>query len=143
MAKRSTKRANVPVEKAPVALKQTMTKPISSYTDPEHLRTLMQNAKRMGREDIWRQAFDQLCSLEGATQTEPLDRAFYSTLAAYEQLLTQKNRRATRASRTRLKLKGKQAYLIAENPDFLPIVVDLSKQTLDIEGLVVGVVRTM
>ena len=105
MAKRSTKRTNVPVEKAPVALKQTMSKPISSYTDPEHLRTLMQNAKRMGREDIWRQAFDQLCSLEGATQTDPLDRAFYSTLAAYEQLLTQKNGRATRASRTRLKLK--------------------------------------
>ena len=43
----------------------------------------------------------------------------------------------------RLKLKGKQAFLIAENPDFLPIVLDLSKQTLDIEGLVVGVVRTM
>jgi len=115
VAKRSTKRANVPVEKAPVALKQTMTKPISSYTDPEHLRTLMQNAKRMGREDIWRQAFDQLCSLEGATQTEPLDRAFYSTLAAYEQLLTQKNRRATRASRTRLKLKGKGVVACLED----------------------------
>jgi repressor LexA len=43
----------------------------------------------------------------------------------------------------RLKLKGRQAFLIAENPEFLPIVVDLSKQTLDIEGLVVGVVRTM
>jgi hypothetical protein len=105
----------VPVEKAPVALKQTMTKPISSYTDPEHLRTLMQNAKRMGREDIWREAFDQLCSLEGATQTEPLDRAFYSTLAAYEQLLTQKNRRATRASRTRLKLKGKGVVACLED----------------------------
>lgn len=115
MAKRSTKRANVPVEKAPVALKQTMSKPIASYTDPEHLRTLMQNAKRMGREDIWREAFDQLCSLEGATQTEPLDRAFYSTLAAYEQLLTQKNRRATRASRTRLKLKGKGVIACLED----------------------------
>jgi len=43
----------------------------------------------------------------------------------------------------RLKVKGRQAFLIAENPEFLPIVVDLSKQTLDIEGLVVGVVRTM
>ncbi len=115
MAKRSTKRANVPVEKAPVAIKQTMTKPISSYTDPEHLRTLMQNAKRMGREDIWRQAFDQLCSLEGATQTDPLDRAFYRTLAAYEQLLTQKNRRATRACRTRLKLKGKGVVACLED----------------------------
>ena len=115
MAKRSTKRTNVPVEKAPVALKQTMSKPISSYTDPEHLRTLMQNAKRMGREDIWRQAFDQLCSLEGATETDPLDRAFYSTLAAYEQLLTQKNGRATRASRTRLKLKGKGVVACLED----------------------------
>lgn len=43
----------------------------------------------------------------------------------------------------RLKVKGKQAFLIAENPDFLPIVVDLTRQELDIEGLVVGVVRTM
>ena len=43
----------------------------------------------------------------------------------------------------RLKLKGRQAFLIAENPDFLPIVVDLDKSQLDIEGLVVGVVRTM
>ncbi len=43
----------------------------------------------------------------------------------------------------RLKVKGRQAFLIAENPDFLPIVLDLGKQTLDIEGLVVGVVRTM
>jgi repressor LexA len=41
----------------------------------------------------------------------------------------------------RLKLKGRQAFLIAENPDFLPIVVDLSHTSLDIEGVVVGVVR--
>lgn len=115
MAKRSTKRTNVPVEKAPVVIKQTMSKPISSYTDPEHLRTLMQNAKRMGREDIWRQAFDQLCSLEGADKEDPLERAFYSTLAAYEQLLTQKNGRATRASRTRLKLKGKGVIACLED----------------------------
>jgi repressor LexA len=43
----------------------------------------------------------------------------------------------------RLKLKGKNAYLIAENPEFLPIVVNLDTTALDIEGLVVGVVRTM
>ena len=41
----------------------------------------------------------------------------------------------------RLKLKGSQAFLIAENPDFLPIVVDLKRMPLDIEGVVVGVVR--
>lgn len=43
----------------------------------------------------------------------------------------------------RLKLKGKTAYLIAENPDFLPIVLNLDKDPLEVEGLVVGVVRTM
>ncbi|MBL8512238.1 MAG: transcriptional repressor LexA [Betaproteobacteria bacterium] len=41
----------------------------------------------------------------------------------------------------RLKLKGNRAYLIAENPDFLPIVVDMAQTPLDIEGLVVGVIR--
>ncbi len=43
----------------------------------------------------------------------------------------------------RLKIKGRNAYLVAENIDFAPIVVDLNKTALDIEGLVVGVVRTM
>jgi repressor LexA len=41
----------------------------------------------------------------------------------------------------RLKLKGSQAFLIAENPEFLPIIVDLKRMPLDIEGVVVGVVR--
>jgi hypothetical protein len=104
-----------PAEKAPVAVKQTMAKPISSYSDPAQLRTLMENAKRMGREDIWRQAFDQFCSLEGADKEDPLERAFYRTLGAYEQLLTQKNRRATRASRTRLKLKSKGVVACLED----------------------------
>ncbi len=105
MAKNHTKQTIVP--KLPPVLKQTMAKPISGYTDPAALRTLMTNAKRLGRDDIWREAFRKLCSLEGAEQTEPLDRDFYETLAAYEYLLSQKNGRATRASRTRLKLKSK------------------------------------
>ncbi len=105
MAKHGAKHTSVP--KPPAALKQTMAKPISGYTDPGDLRTLMTNAKRLGRDDIWREAFQRLCSLEGADQTDPLHRDFYRTLAAYEHLLTQKNGRATRASRTRLKLKSK------------------------------------
>ncbi len=105
MAKNNTKQTAV--AKPPPVLKQTMAKPISGYTDPAALRTLMINAKRLGRDDIWREAFRKLCSLEGAEQTEPLHRDFYETLAAYEYLLSQKNGRATRASRTRLKLKSK------------------------------------
>ena len=42
----------------------------------------------------------------------------------------------------RLKLKGNKAFLIAENADFLPIVVDLELTPLAIEGLVVGVIRS-
>ncbi len=106
MAKHGTKHQSI-VAKGPPPLKQTMAKPIAGYTDPNDLRTLMANAKRLGRDDIWREAFRRMCSLEGADQTEPLERDFYQTLAAYEHLLSQRNGRATRASRTRLKLKGK------------------------------------
>jgi repressor LexA len=41
----------------------------------------------------------------------------------------------------RLKLKGAKAELIAENPDFAPIVVDLRREPFTIEGLAVGVIR--
>lgn len=41
----------------------------------------------------------------------------------------------------RLKLKGQRAELIAENPDFKPIVLDLERDPLVIEGLAVGVIR--
>jgi len=41
----------------------------------------------------------------------------------------------------RLKLKGARAELVAENPDFEPILVDLKSDPLSIEGIVVGVIR--
>ncbi len=41
----------------------------------------------------------------------------------------------------RLKLKGHTAYLIAENVEFDPIVVDMRQNQLAIEGLAVGVIR--
>jgi repressor LexA len=41
----------------------------------------------------------------------------------------------------RLKLKGARAELIAENPEYEPIVVDLKRDPFAIEGLVVGVIR--
>jgi hypothetical protein len=84
-----------------------MAKPISEYTDKDSLRTLMANAKAYGRQDIWRDAFRRLCALEGLNQDDPLHRDFYETLAAYEQLLTEKNGRTTKAARTRQKLRNK------------------------------------
>ncbi|OHC75244.1 MAG: hypothetical protein A3G18_03170 [Rhodospirillales bacterium RIFCSPLOWO2_12_FULL_58_28] len=84
-----------------------MVKPIEEYTDKKALRNLMANAKRLGRDDVWWEAFRRLCALEGMNQTDPLHRDFYKMLVAYEELLTEKNGRTTRASRTRQKLKNK------------------------------------
>jgi repressor LexA len=41
----------------------------------------------------------------------------------------------------RLRYKGARIELQAENPDFKPIVVDLKRDALVIEGIVVGVIR--
>jgi repressor LexA len=41
----------------------------------------------------------------------------------------------------RLKRRGGQLLLVAENPDFAPIVVDPKKTPLTIEGVAVGLVR--
>ena len=41
----------------------------------------------------------------------------------------------------RFKREGKKVWLLAENPDFAPIEVDLEEQELVIEGLSVGVIR--
>jgi len=43
----------------------------------------------------------------------------------------------------RLRRKAGCAYLVAENPDFAPIVVDLARTPLVIEGLALGVVRDL
>ena len=41
----------------------------------------------------------------------------------------------------RFKRDGKKVWLLAENPEFAPIEVDLEQQELVIEGLSVGVIR--
>jgi repressor LexA len=38
-------------------------------------------------------------------------------------------------------MKGARAELIAENPDFAPIIVDLKRDPFAIEGIAVGVIR--
>lgn len=41
----------------------------------------------------------------------------------------------------RYRLKGSQVWLLPENPDFQPIVVEASSAELTLEGVVVGVIR--
>ena len=42
----------------------------------------------------------------------------------------------------RFRRRGQRVTLLPENPDFTPIVIDLRRQPLVIEGLAVGVLRT-
>ncbi len=80
---------------------------IEQMADRDALRNLMENAKRLERDDIYWLAFKRLCSLEGMAYDDPLERDFYDVLNAYEELLTEKHGRTTKASRTRQKLKNK------------------------------------
>lgn len=41
----------------------------------------------------------------------------------------------------RFEQKGRKVYLYAENDEYLPIIIDLSKESFDIEGLAVGIIR--
>jgi hypothetical protein len=82
-------------------------KAIGDYTDQSALRQLMANAKRLRNENAYWEAFGRLCVLSGRDEPDPLVRDFYSTLTAYEELLTSKNNKKTVANRTRQKLARK------------------------------------
>ena len=72
----------------------------------------MENAKRLGRMDVYWEAFRRRCELLGKEAkdldpSDPLHLDFGATLAAYEQLLSEKNNRTTIAMRTRSKIQNK------------------------------------
>lgn len=84
-----------------------MKKPISSSTDVSDLSKLMANAKRLGDENFYNQAFVRRCELEGINYDDPMHREFYQALAAYELTLEEKHGHKQPAGRTRQKLKSK------------------------------------
>jgi hypothetical protein len=76
-------------------------------------RRVMARAKEQGREDIYVRVFKLQCELAGHENDDPNDpliRDFHETLAAYEQLLSEKNHSNTPATRTRQKLANKGIY---------------------------------
>ncbi|NYT42440.1 hypothetical protein HZY97_16830 [Sphingomonas sp. R-74633] len=81
-----------------------MKKPISAFTDKSELTKLMANARRLGNEEIYNQAFRRRCELEGANIDDSLHSRFMEVLAAYEGLLAEKHGRAQAAGRTRQKM---------------------------------------
>jgi len=77
-------------------------------------RTVLDRARAQKRNDVYAAVFHRMCQLVGSENDDPDDplvRDFYETLAAYEQLLTEKNGRNTIATRTRQKLENKGVHL--------------------------------
>ena len=86
---------------------------VSKLKTPEDCRIVMQRAQERGHEDFYKKVFRRYCELAGSAHEDPSDpliRDFYETLAAYEQLLTEKNGRTTPASRTRQKIANKGVH---------------------------------
>ena len=86
---------------------------VSKLRTPDDCRTVMQRARDRGLPDVYNAAFKRFCELIGNANDDPSDplvRDFYQTLAAYEQLLTEKNGRTTAASRTRQKIDNKGVH---------------------------------
>ena len=76
-------------------------------------RRVLERARARRMDEVYTEVFRRLCELVGNENDDPDDslvRDFYETLAAYEQLLTEKNGKNTPASRTRQKIANKGVY---------------------------------
>jgi hypothetical protein len=75
----------------------------NTLTDPKHLRNLLANAKRAGREDLVFQCQVRLAKLEGSRYENDIEREFWAAVTAAEELATAKNGKTTKLNRTRQK----------------------------------------
>ena len=67
-------------------------------------RTVMQRARQRNAHDVYDAVFRRMCQLIGSENDDPNDplvKDFYETLAAYEQILTEKNGRLRQAAPAR------------------------------------------
>jgi hypothetical protein len=86
---------------------------VNKLRTPQECRTVLQRARQQNQSEVYNAVFRRLCALVGSENDDPVDplvRDFYETLAAYEQLLTEKNGRNTAASRTRQKITNKGVH---------------------------------
>jgi hypothetical protein len=86
---------------------------VSKLKSLTECRTVMGRARKLGRAEVYDAVFRRMCELVGSKNDDPNDplvRDFYETLAAYEQLLTERNGRNTPASRTRQKITNKGVH---------------------------------
>jgi hypothetical protein len=83
---------------------------VSKLKNVDECRRVMARALAKNELDIYQAVFRRSCELvanENDDPNDPMIREFFITLAAYEQLLTEKNGRTTAAARTRQKIKNK------------------------------------
>ena len=76
-------------------------------------RTVMKRAKEHGKDHVYVAVFRRQCALvsyQNDDHADPLIRDFQETLAAYEQLLSEKNGRNQAARRTRQKIADKGVH---------------------------------
>ena len=86
---------------------------VTKLKSVDDCRTVMKRARAQGRQDVYAAEFRRMCQLVGSKiddPTDPLVRDFFETLAAYEQLLTEKNGRRQPAHRTRQKVANKGVH---------------------------------
>jgi hypothetical protein len=83
---------------------EAKTPDLASEWDKDKLRNWMANARRLGREDVYQEAFRQLCRIEGRDLTDPLAAEFAGVMRALEQALTEEAGKTKRLNRTRQKL---------------------------------------
>lgn len=86
---------------------------VSVLKTQDECRIVMERAKERGDDEFYAKVFRRSCEIAGAERDDPDDpliREFWETLAAYEQLLTEKNGRTTRATRTRQKITNKGVH---------------------------------
>jgi len=80
---------------------------------PAECRRVMRRAREQNRPEVYALVFRRMCQLVGSAHDDPNDplvRDFHETLAAYEQILTEKNGKTTLASRTRQKIANKGVH---------------------------------
>ena len=77
---------------------------LANEWDKTKLRNWMKNARRLGREDVYRAALRQLCRVEGRNIDDPLESEFAVVMRALEEAMTEEAGRTKRLNRTRQKL---------------------------------------
>ena len=86
---------------------------VSNLRTQEECRIVMERAKKEGLDAFYGKVFRRYCEIVGTEHDDPDDpliREFWETLAAYEQLLTERNGKTTPAHRTRQKIRNKGVY---------------------------------